>query len=260
MKTFRLLPCLGLGLLMAGPAFPDDSAPAPAAAPSAWTVGTAFNYSKGDYGFPTDTEVFSVPLNLGYQSGSWLLGASIPWIRITGPAANTGAGGAPRPNASAESGLGDIYASATYRFSDTLGPINLAFTGRIKFPTADEAKGLGTGETDYYGQFDFYHTFGSSTPFVSVGYRILGDNALYQLSDGMFASAGSHFRVSPETVWTVAANWGQRIIAGGDASTDVMLAFTHDLDTRWQVSGYALKGFTDASPDHGAGLQLNYRF
>lgn len=258
MKTFRLLSCLGLGLLLASRAFSDD--PAPAAPPPAWTVGTGVNYSKGDYGFPEDTEVFSVPLNLGYQSGSWMLGASIPWIRITGPAANTGAGGAPRPTAKAESGLGDIYASATYRFGEVFGPVNLAFTGRIKFPTADEAKGLGTGETDYYGQFDLYHTIGSWTPFVSLGYRAFGDSPVYPLEDGVFASAGSHFRVSPATVWTVAANWGQRIIAGGDASTDAMLALTHDLDPRWQLSGYVLKGFTDASPDHGAGLQLNYRF
>lgn len=259
MKIFRLLFGLGSGLLLAGPVFCDEPAPA-AVSPPAWSIGTGVNYSKGDYGFPTDTEVFSAPVNLGYESGSWLLRASIPWITIKGPAANTGGGGVPRPSASSESGLGDIYASATYRFGEMVGPVNLAFTGRVKFPTADEIKGLGTGETDYYGQFDLYRTFGSYTPFVSLGYRALGDSVVYQLENGAFASAGSHLRVSPATVWTVAVNWGERIIAGGDASTDAMLAFTHDLDPRWQLSGYALKGFTDASPDHGAGLQVNYRF
>jgi hypothetical protein len=258
MKTLRLLPALPLALFLVVPLFADD--PPPATPAPAWTVGTGLNYSKGDYGFPTDTEIFSAPVNLDYESGSWLLRASIPWIRIKGPAANTGGGGAPRPTASSESGLGDIYASATYRFGETLGPVNLAFTGRVKFPTADEVKGLGTGETDYYGQFDFYRTFGSSTPFVSLGYRVLGDSVLYPLEDGVFASAGSHFRVSPATIWTVAVNWGQRYVAGGDAATDAMLALTHDLNASWQLSGYLLKGFTDASPDHGAGLQVNYRF
>jgi hypothetical protein len=258
MKNLRLIPGLGLGLLLAVPALPDD--PAPAAPATTWTVGTGINYSKGDYGFPTDTEIFSAPLNLSYEVGSWSLGTSIPWIRIKGPAANTGGGGAPRPTASSESGLGDIYANATYRFGEVVGPVNLAFTGRVKFPTADEAKGLGTGETDYYGQLDFYRTFGNCTPFASLGYRVLGDSPLYQLEDGVFASAGSHFRASPATVWTVAVNWGQRYVAGGDAATDAMLALTHDLDPHWQLSGYLLKGFTDASPDHGAGLQVGYRF
>jgi hypothetical protein len=262
MKTLRLLSSIGLGLPLCVLARAENSeAPVATAEPAAvWTVGTGVNYSKGDYGFPTDTEVFSTPLNLGYESGAWMLRASIPWIRIDGPAANTGTGGAPRPTTESESGLGDIYASATYRFGETFGPVNLAFTGRVKFPTADEIKGLGTGENDYYGQFDFYRTFGSATPFASLGYRVLGDSLLYQLEDGVFASAGSHFRVSAATVWTIAVNWGERIFAAGDASTDAVVAITHDLDARWQLSGYALKGFTDASPDHGAGLQANYRF
>jgi hypothetical protein len=257
MKTFRLFSCLGLGLLLCGPAFPDDTASA--ATPGVWTIGTGANYSRGDYGFGTDTEVFSAPLNLGYENGSWLLRASIPWINIEGPAVSAG-GGVPRPTTNSESGLGDVYASATYRFGETLGPVSLAFTGRVKFPTADEAKGLGTGETDFYGQFDFYRTFDNVTPFASLGYRVLGDSLLYQLEDGFFASAGSHFRVSAATVWTLALNWSERYVAGGEAATDAMVSFTHDLDTRWQVSGYFLKGFTDASPDHGAGLQVSYRF
>lgn len=258
MKTFRLLPCLGLGLLLSGPAFSDDTAVS--VPPPAWTVGTGVNYSKGDYGFATDTEVFFVPVNIGYESGSWLFRTTIPWITLKGPAANTGGGGVPRPTTDSESGLGDIYASATYRFAEPLGPVNAAFTGRVKFPTADEAAGLGTGETDYYGQFDFYRTLGSTTPFVSLGYRFLGDSSLYQLEDGMLASAGSHFRVSPTTVWTVAVNWSEPYVAGGDDSTDAMLSMTHDLSDRWQLNGYVLKGFTDASPDHGAGLQVTCRF
>jgi hypothetical protein len=247
---FSLLAALGTNLLA------DAGVPP---APASWQLGTGFDYSRGDYGFATDTEVFSVPLNLGCDSGPWLLRVTIPWLTIKGPAAITGTGGAARPTAASESGLGDILTSATYQFGE-VGPVNLAFTGRIKFPTADETKGLGTGETDFYGQFDFYRTYGDFTPFASVGYRVLGDSAIYQLHDGVYASAGAHFRISSATVWTAAFNWGRPIINGGDPSTDLTLAITHDLDARWQLSGYALKGFTDASPNYGAGLQINRRF
>jgi hypothetical protein len=260
MKSSQLFSsCAALGLLLAAGtalfADADSAVPQPA-----WTLGTGFNYSKGDYGFATATEFTSVPVNVGYDSGSWLFRASIPWVTIKGPAANTGGGGVPRPTTASESGLGDIYASATYRIGEFLGPIQAAFTGRVKIPTADEAKGLGTGETDTYGQFDFYRVLGSTTPFVSLGYRFLGDSTLYQLEDGVYASAGSHFRASPATVWTVAVNWSEPYVAGGDDSTDAMLSMTHDLNESWQLNAYALKGFTDASPDHGGGLQVNYRF
>jgi hypothetical protein len=261
MTTTRLFSCLGLGLLLSAPVFSDEGTVTDASVPPpAWTLSTGLNYSKGDYGFPTDTEVWFAPVNIGYENGSWLLRASIPWISLEGPAANTGGGGVPRPNADSSSGLGDIYASATYRFGETLGPVHLAFTGRVKFPTADETVGLGTGETDTFAQFDFYRTLGSVTPFASVGYRFLGDSPVYQLEDGLLASAGSHFRVSAATVWTVAVNWSEPYVAGGDESTDAMLSMTHDLSDRWQFNAYILKGFTDASPDHGAGLQVTCRF
>lgn len=254
MKSFLFVFLAGLAAASAAAA---DSASAPPA--SSWTVGTGADYSRGDYGFTTDTEVLSVPLTLGYESGAWRFHASLPWLTVRGPAAITGAGGAARPTAASESGLGDLTAGGTYAFGE-VGPVNLAFTGRLKFPTADEAKGLGTGETDFYGQLDFYRTFTTVTPFASIGYRVLGDSAVYQLQDGLYASAGAHFRVSPETVWTLAGNWGRRIIAGGDPTADVLLALNHNFDAQWRFTVYALKGFTDASPDFGSGLALGYKF
>ena len=252
MKSFLTVFLAGLAALTA-----TAADPAPVA--TSWTVGTGADYSRGDYGFTTNTEVFSVPLNLGYESGAWRFNASLPWLTVRGPAAITGTGGAARPTTASESGLGDLVAGGTYAFGE-VGPVQLAFTGRIKFPTADEAKGLGTGETDFYGQFDFYRTFSTCTPFASLGYRVLGDSAIYQLQDGLYASAGAHFRVSSTTVWTIAANWGRRIIAGGDPTTDVLLAVNHDLDAQWRLTVYALKGFTDASPDFGGGLAVGYKF
>lgn len=247
-------------LLVAGVAASSLALADTAPVTGAWSVGTGADYSRGAYGFATDTEVFSVPATVSYDANSWLFTASVPWLTIKGPAAITGTGGAARPTAASESGLGDLVAGGTYRFGEVFGPVNLAFTGRVKLPTADDAKGLGTGETDFYGQLDFYRTFVATTLFGSVGYRALGDSALYRLEDGLYASVGAHFRVSPETVWTLAGNWGQRIIAGGDPTTDVMLAFNHDWSPQWRCTVYALKGFTDASPDFGTGLAISRKF
>lgn len=245
-------------LLAAGSAAGADT-PVTTAPASSWTVGTGADYSRGDYGFTADTEVFSVPLNFGYESGPWRFNASVPWLTIRGPAAITGSGGAARPTAASESGLGDLYAGASYAFGQ-VGPVNLGFTGRLKLPTADETRGLGTGETDFYGQLDLSRTFGACTPFASVGWRVLGDSAAYQLQDGLYGSVGAHFRASPTTVWTVAGDWGRRIIAGGDPTMDVLVMFNRDIAPSWRFTAYALKGFTDASPDFGGGLALSRRF
>jgi hypothetical protein len=253
MKTFRLF--LASCVLAAAGSLLPAQVPEPAL-----TVATGFDYSRGDYGFTTDTEVFSLPLDLGYESGAWIWRANFSHLTIKGPAAIVGDGAVARPTAASESGIGDIYLATTYRGRPVFGQVHVDPTVRVKLPTASEDRGLGTGETDLYGQLDIYRTFGSVTPFVTAGYRVLGDNATYQLNDGGYASAGAHFRVSPTTLVTTALDWGHRLIPGGSNAADAMLAVTHDANERWRVMGYALKGFTSASPDFGGGARLTYRF
>lgn len=262
MNTTRLvyLPAL-LAVISAVLLADTDRAPVATPPPAAVTLASGFDYSRGDYGFPTNTEVFSFPLDLGYESGAWLWRASFTHLTIKGPAAIVGDGAATRPTANSESGLGDIYLGATYRSArPAFGQVHIDPTVRVKLPTASETRGLGTGATDVYSQLDFYRTSGGVTPFVTVGYRVLGDNTTYQLHDGLYGSAGAHFRASPATVVTTSFDWGQRMLAGGSNTSDAMVAVTHDVDSRWRVMGYVLKGFTNASPDFGGGTRLTYRF
>lgn len=252
------IPCfflLALGALTAS-AQTNVQAPPPARI----TAGVGFDYSRGDYGFTADTEYLSVPLNLSFENGPWTLRASLPYVTLRGPATVVGGGGTPRPTSQSESGAGDISVGATYAAGPILGELQASFTARVKLPTANEDRGLGTGEADFYGQFDFYRNFGQVTPYATVGYRALGDSATYPLKSGLYLGAGSHFRLSPATVLTVGVDWGQRILAGGDPTTSAIVAVATDFGAGWQFSFYGLKGFTDASPDYGGGLAVNYRF
>ncbi len=252
---------LPLAILALSPGLASaDATPVTTDQPGVFTLGTGFDFSRGDYGLTTDTEVLSAPLTLGYEQGAWLLEARVPWLRIEGPAAVVTGGGSPtRPTSAAESGLGDITLSGTYRLGVVAGGWNAATSIRAKLPTGSESRGLGTGAADYSGQIDFFRSFGSVTPYVSLGYTALGDSSLYELEDGPFASGGAHFRTSDRTVVTAALSWRHRFVAGGDHGTDALVAITHDLSSRWRLMAYALKGFSDASPDQGGGLQLTCR-
>lgn len=224
------------------------------------TLGAGVDYSRGDYGLPTSTTYTSVPLDLSYEDGPWTVSGTVSHVTLKGPATVIGGGGALRPTSQSESGLGDITGSASYRFGAVLDDLNAGFTQRVKFPTASESRGLGTGRTDFYSQFDFYQTIGDVTPFATAGYRVLGHSTRYPLKNGFYFGAGSHFRVSSDTVITATFNWSQRILAGSDPAKSVAGALTHDLDPHWQVVVYALKGFDNASPDYGTGAKINYRF
>ena len=233
--------------------------PVTPAAP-ATSVGSGFDYSRGDYGFTDSTEVWSVPLNVRHESGPWVLTANLSYLTLNGPATVVAGGGAPRPTAASASAFGDIYAGASYAFA-AMGPdIKVSASVRVKLPTADEDRGLGTGAADYYGELVFSRTFAAATPFAVLGYRVLGDADTYALEDGVYATVGTHVRVSPSTVISPLFNWRHRIIAGGDDASEAMVMLTHDLNAQWQLTGYLLKGFTDASPEIGVGVAANWKF
>jgi hypothetical protein len=228
-------------------------------------LGTGFDYSRGDYGFTTDTEVFSVPLYLTAESDDWLVRLAIPYISVKGPASvvgdvSGGAAAASRPTNKYESGLGDVMLSLTYHALHTTDGLTLDLTGRIKFPTADEDRGLGTGHTDYYVQTDLYRTINSLTPFATIGYRFLGSDARYPLKDGAYASLGTSYHVSPTTAIGAAFDWRERLVRGVDDATDVMAFISHNPNDRWNLLGYVLGGLNNASPDLGLGGMITYRF
>ncbi|HWA85612.1 MAG TPA: hypothetical protein VG710_05270 [Opitutus sp.] len=244
--------------------------PPPPPAP-ALKLGTGFDYSSGDYGFNQNTEVFSVPVNLAYEERSWAIRATLPFLTIKGPATivagsatespATGSAGAPgRPVSSSQSGLGDLLVSGTYHVNPVPGELNFDVTGRLKFPTADKDKGLGTGETDFYAQADLYQSFGAITPFASVGYRFLGSNATYPLKDGLYASAGVSFRTSPTSVIGGALDWRTKIIAGAQDATDALVFLSTNPNDRWNLLGYLLVGFNNAAPNYGLGALATYKF
>lgn len=244
----------------------DTTSPVTAAAPvSSWSVGLGFDFSRGDYGFPTDTEVSSFPLEATFATGAWLFRADLPFLRVSGPATVVvGGGSTGRPTSSTETGVGDLSLAATYQFGPVigpvLGPVHLDATARFKVPTAEKTRGLGTGSADFAGELLFSRPTGALTPFLRVGYRVLGDNALYQLRDGANLGGGAHYRTSDRTVLTAAFDWRSRLGAREDNSAEAVAALTHDLNRQWQLLGYVLTGFTDASPDFGFGLHLSRRY
>src|SRR5262249_52820090 len=77
-----------------------------------------------------------------------------------------------------QAGFGDIKLGAKYKFLDDYhgDPLGLAVRGLVKFPTADEKKGLGTGKTSF--SFDLVASKQINYAVdlhASVGYEINGD-------------------------------------------------------------------------------------
>lgn len=224
------------------------------------------NYLTGDYGFSESTEVWLETASLTYEDAQWRLQAMVPIVTITGPATVVGnvtpgsSGGTPRPTDRSETGLGDVLLGATHKFGPLGTGPNFDLTGRVKLPTADEDKGLGTGLVDVYVQADFYQTFGAITPFGSVGYAFLGSDDSYPLRDGFNASLGAAALVREGLIAGASLSWRAPIVDDGDDAMELLAFALKQLTSQWRVQGYVLTGFTEASPNLGVGGTVGYTF
>lgn len=144
---------------------------------SHWRVSGTVNYSSGSYGADSKTNIVYAPLTIRRIFRDGDVSLTIPFISISGTGAvrvvggvptRTGSvarataapagggarrgkapGDSPLTSSTTDSGLGDIILRGRYYLIEesTILPL-VALTGRIKFPTADADRGLGTGEFD----------------------------------------------------------------------------------------------------------------
>lgn len=191
-----------------------------------------------------------------------------------------GAGGPGRPPwqeseaGESESGFGDLYVRAEkylVRAGQGKRP-NLGLVLDLKWPTADEKQGLGTGDRDWGAGLNYVQPLGKVVQILGeVSYRFMGSPEGVSFDDRLRIAAGLAF-VSAHATWRL----------GGEQISPVLdqvplfdalgvptgVLEVEDLRTaRGEVvfrSGnggtirlYALTGLNDSSPDLGFGLILS---
>jgi Putative MetA-pathway of phenol degradation len=231
------------------------------------TLSVGADYSTGKFGQTQATDLLYVPVTGKHEAGLWIFKLVVPYIHITGPGNVVGSADSvvilPGGNAAlrTENGIGDVVASAFYNvFNENSAPLGLDLGAKVKFGTADESRGLGTGKTDYALQADLFKPIGALTVFGSVGYRWYGDPEGVDLQNTFYGAIGASHKVSrPTTVGLVYDGRG-RISPGGGKVSELTLFGTYAFSSAWKLQVYGVKGFSDASPDAAGGAVLSYSF
>jgi hypothetical protein len=228
------------------------------------------DYSTGDYGLDDDTDIWYVPFTFKYDAFPWLFRLTVPWLRVEGPGGVVvGADGNPvvvsdQPVREVEthSGLGDIVAGITYSIAPVRGSALpfIDFTGKIKFGTADEDDGLGTGANDYILQVDLAKTYGNTTPLGTLGYKFKGDADDFELDNVWFASLGFSYKLNPAVSGGITLDWQEASTDDGDDQLEAVPFVGWKFDKTWSLSTYGVVGFSEGSPDWGLGAQVTYAY
>lgn len=257
-----VLVLLGIGSVLA-----DENDPR-------WSFSTSVNYSVGDYGTDKDTTLVYVPFTLGVRPIDRLwLSFTIPYLHqtsenvvVTGGGVavrKSGSGKFARPaSSSTESGLGDMLFKVSYialeekEFIPEITPYL-----KIKFPTADSDRGLGTGEFDETIGVDLSkRLLDRLYGYVTLAYTFVGDPPGTDFQNSFGWSVGAAYAVTQPLSVFAFLDGSTAITAGQADPVELRLGAEYKLTKALKLTGSVSRGLTDGSADWGlsAGLALKF--
>lgn len=237
------------------------------AADGRFSTTLGLDYSSGDYGASQDTDVWAIPFSLKYATDTWNIRASTSYLRVTSPSFVTPEGDfiGTENNISTkrvtETGIGDLNIAGTYNLlDDRKYLLGLDVSARVKIPTADEDKFLGTGKTDFGLNAEIFQSFSNWSPYWNVGFKWRGDPKGFNLKNVWSSSVGTDYRLNDSFNVGIGYDWQQKTTKFADNVQEASTYINYRLNDNNKLNFYMLTGFSNASPNFGSGLVLIHYF
>lgn len=257
----RLIIAAGLTALAATPALAEGGR---------WTLSTGVDYTNGNYGEAQDTTIVTVPFLASYAKDRWSATLIVPFVSIDGPGTivpgGLGGGGplggllggadaaSPvSPGGVSEMGLGDISLALAVAPVVTTGGTQMTVTGRVRAPTADADRSLGTGESAASIAGGLRQVIGArAAVYGSVGY----EHAFESEASGVFAAVGAESYVADRVQLGATLDFSQASSELRRDSTQASAYVGFDASSTTRILAYGSAGLTETSPDIGAGIRI----
>ncbi len=200
-------------------------------------AGLSGGYMTGDFGTPVRENLDYLSLTLGYASPQDDLSVAFPWLRLS--------------NGTTESGPGDVVLRGQHvLLPEGSSGLSLDGTAAIKVPTADETKGLGTGETDYGAFLGLHRRFGTYKVSLLAGYIVTGDPPGRSYRNiGLYGiGLAKQFHA---TEASVSLEGRQAVIPGAKAPREIHAGIFHILNADVAIKASGFVGLNNGGPDLG---------
>ena len=163
------------------------------------------------------------------------------------------------PGSLRRSGFGDVNIAMTY--SVGLGAdMFVDLTGKVKLPTASQAKRLGTGKVDVTAGMDLVKDIGDASLYVGGRRRFAGRPTGSAIRDVWGAGGGTSYRASKSLSIGVDYDWQQSAFQGSGSSSEVTGWASFRIGSAVRMQVYGGTGFTTNSADLVGGVALSWRF
>ncbi len=227
-------------------------------------------YDQGDFGTSNTTRTLFTPVTLKYLGERFDVGITGSFVVVDTVGGVTLIDGTPTRTEGAlagretNAGLGDTLIKGRLFLVDDPGLESprpaLTPVVKVKIPTADEDKNLGTGETDYGFGLEVDKQLGSFFLFGDASYTIIGNPPGQDLRNRPAASVGAGLKLSNALSVNALLDWRRALVAGKDDPLEVVGVLSIKTSPRTTVSPSVFVGLTNGSPEFGVGFEVSYKF
>ena len=201
-------------------------------------------FKTGDFGTPIRTNVYYVNSVLGYVSSTYDLSVSVPYLTLKNSGSVPGM-------MDSSSGIGDVILRGG-RVLVPEGGNGFSLDGSlgVKLPTADDTKGLGSGEADYGAFLGLHQRLGQFLVSFSGGYIKIGDPPQTNYNDIFLYGIGVS-RSFNRTNLSLSFQGRQAVIPGAQDPQEIVIDVFHALNSNYALKGGAFEGLNKGGPDAG---------
>ncbi len=250
-----------------------------------WQIGLSAYHSSGTYGTGSPTTITSIPLSVRRLFDNGDITLVIPYLSVTGDCNVTLLSGVPNQTGgtcptrtvvrngrtvrtqtlstrTTETGIGDTLLQGRYYVLDERGLLpTVALTARVKFPTADASRGLGTGEFDEKFGVQLSKNLSSQwVGFADVGYTFVGSPPGVALRNQWNYDIGLGYAVTPNLLGSVYYEYWTAVVSGLQPPQDLYFDLSYKATQMFRLNAGFLVGLSAGAPDYGVTGGVAVRF
>jgi hypothetical protein len=161
-----------------------------------------------------------------------------------------------------DSGIGDIIFRGRYYLVEESSFMPLvAITGRVKLPTADADRGLGTGEFDEGAGMELSKSLANRwRTYLSGGYNIIGDAPGTNFNNQWWYDVGAGYDVTDNLHMSVFYEEYRALVNTVSNARDLLTLANYAVDDTVHLTSSLLVGLSNGAPNYGFGGGVRFRF
>ena len=247
---------------------------------ASWQVGGAAFFTTGKYGTDSRTDTLYIPASMRRLFDNGDLTLVVPYLTVTsncgvtvvsgqpirtgGLCPRTPSGSGTFPSRVTESGIGDVLLIGRYYLYTEVEPgimPSIMLTGRVKAPTADRDRGLGTGEWDEGGGLGLTKLITNKfIALADVGYTIIGKPPGVDLRNQWSYDAGLGYYFLPSLLGSVYYEEARALVSGFQNPRDIFTSLSWRVAQNFRLNAGFEKGLTSGAPEYGFTVGARVQF